>query len=647
MFIKFKKTFNRIYKRKKAMNTLNPQEINDRHQTKYSIGIRGRIFLGFTTIAIILMITTFFITKKIDTAANFANTVVTSSLPSVDTYTDINGQVYESKAALYSYLVTRNPKFMEDYKDSWIIISDSISKLDPLAKNWNNKDLLNDWNEIKILLNDLKSTEDADLTRMNSSDPKVLATIINEIQPKVNHAMDLLDGPRQPDGTRSGGMYDKLYETWKDSAQTTVNDMTEVKNIEYILLIFYIFASFIIAVITAESILKPLNNAITIAKKIANGERNVEITVTTHDETGALLNALDIMLRAIIENEIKLQESEKDSRKLFENIVKTANTFSQHSSKVAKGDLTERISIDNNNEMSQLGTDLNTMTESLATVTHRITEACHNMVSTLEEVKQSVDVQSTGASEQASSINEITTSLEEIEKSSTQTIEKAKALGEAAERTREKGQLGLDAVEQSVQGMKSVREKVQTIAQTILDLSNQTQQVGEITNVVNTLAQQSKMLALNASIEAAKAGEAGKGFAVVAAEVKNLAEQSEQSTAQVQKILEDIRHATEKAVMATEEGTKGVDMGTEMVEQTGEVVRNLTDVIHETTIASEQIAAAIRQEGVGIEQITAGMNEINQVTSSFVASVKQTTEALDDLALIARHLKEYVDIYKI
>src|SRR4029077_15008864 len=116
-------------------------------------------------------------------------------------------------------------------------------------------------------------------------------------------------------------------------------------------------------------------------------------------------------------------------------------------------------------------------------------------------------------------------------------------LGEIAERTQEKGQLGLEAVEQSIQGMKSVRDKVQMIAQTILDLSNQTQQVGEITSVVNTLAQQSKMLALNASIEAAKAGEAGKGFAVVATEVKNLAEQSEQSTTQVQKILEDIRRA--------------------------------------------------------------------------------------------------------
>jgi len=329
------------------------------------------------------------------------------------------------------------------------------------------------------------------------------------------------------------------------------------------------------------------------------------------------------------------------------SILRHINVFRQFSSKIASGDLRQFLAIQGTDEIGQLGNDLNSMTQSLSGITKQITQVCQNMVTSLEEVKQAVNSQSSGATEQASSINEITASLEEIEKSSTQTMEKAKALGVVAERTREKGQLGLEAVDQSIQGMKAVREKVQIIAQTILDLSNQTQQVGEITAVVNTLAQQSKMLALNASIEAAKAGDAGKGFAVVATEVKNLAEQSEQSTTQVQKILEDIRHATEKAVLATEEGTKGVDNGTDLVEQTGEVVRSLSDVIHEATVASQQIEAAIRQEGVGIEQITAGMNEINQVTSSFVASVKQTTEAIDNLAKITKNLKEYVDVYKV
>jgi methyl-accepting chemotaxis protein len=329
------------------------------------------------------------------------------------------------------------------------------------------------------------------------------------------------------------------------------------------------------------------------------------------------------------------------------SIVKHINLFREHSNRIASGDLRQTLDIYGTDEIAKLGSDLNSMTENLSSITKQIATASHNMVSTLEEVKQAVNVQSAGASQQASSINEVTASLEEIEKSSEQTMEKAKVLGNVAERTREKGQLGLESVEKSIQGMKSVRDKVQLIAQTILELSNQTQQVGEITAVVTSLAQQSKMLALNASIEAAKAGDAGKGFAVVASEVKNLAEQSEQSTTQVQKILEDIRHATEKAVMVTEEGTKGVDYGTSLVEKTGEIVRGLSDVIYEATLASQQIEAAVRQEGVGIEQITAGMNEINQVTASFVSSSKQTLEAITQISDISKQLKERVDSYKI
>lgn len=328
-------------------------------------------------------------------------------------------------------------------------------------------------------------------------------------------------------------------------------------------------------------------------------------------------------------------------------IINHVNVIRRHSGRIASGDLTQRIEVLNDDEIGQLCQDLNTMTESLVKITKSVNEASHSMITSLAEVRQSASFQSSGASQQATSINEITASLEEIEKSSAQTNEKAKTLGETAERTRARGQQGLEAVEQSINGMKVVRDKVQMIAQTILDLSNQTQQVGEITAVVNNLAQQSKMLALNASIEAVKAGDAGKGFSVVATEVRNLAEQSEQSTIQVQKILENIRHTAEKAVMVTEEGTKGVDFGTSLVEQTGEIVKSLTEVIYETAIATQQIEAAVRQESVGIEQITIGMNEINQVTSSFVASTKQTMEAIESLSIIAKNVKEYIDIYKV
>src|SRR5919201_992949 len=121
------------------------------------------------------------------------------------------------------------------------------------------------------------------------------------------------------------------------------------------------------------------------------------------------------------------------------------------------------------------------------------------------------------------------------------------------------------------------RDEVEAIAGDVQALSDRTAQIGEITNAVNDIADQSNLLALNATIEAARAGEQGKGFAVVADQVRNLAEQSKEATAQVQSILEEIDAATRAAVKAAEDGTTVVEAGAELAAQAGEIISQLTD----------------------------------------------------------------------
>jgi methyl-accepting chemotaxis protein len=631
---------------KKSYKPNSTKYIYNDQPIKNGIGIRGYLLFGFIAILSVLVFSILISIVKMTTTENSAKQVINIDLPIYDSYLTLDSQIYNSQSSLKDWLLTHNEKYKDNYNASWIIISNSISVINDNVKYFTHSEK-NSWEKSLEILRQIREIQDNIINTNASENLASIQLLDTKLNPLINQALNILDGNISASGKREGGLFDQQYKKLQHGSYEIINNMDSIRNIEYLLLLIGIVLSSGIILITSRKILTPLNSSITIAKKIASGERNLDIEIKSNDEMGELLSALNTMQIAIHDNEEKLKDSEANTRRLFDNITKTANEFSIHSSKVAAGDLTQRLHVNGSKEMDKLGQDLNTMTESLANITVQITDACHNMVTTLEEVKHAINAQSSGASEQASSINEITASLEEIEKSSTQTMEKAKSLGEVAERTREKGQLGLEAVEESVNGMKTVRERVETIAQTILDLSNQTQQVGEITAVVNRLAQQSKMLALNASIEAAKAGEAGKGFAVVALEVKNLAEQSEQSTSQVQKILEDISRATEKAVMATEEGTKGVDHGTALVEQTGDIVRSLSEVIHETTIASQQIEAAIRQEGIGIEQITAGMNEINQVTGSFVESVNQTTEAIENLAKISKSLKEQIDLYKV
>lgn len=320
--------------------------------------------------------------------------------------------------------------------------------------------------------------------------------------------------------------------------------------------------------------------------------------------------------------------------------------YSEFISKVANGDLRRRVDAEGSNELSVIGGSLNAMVESLTGITRQIGEANDTLLVALGQIQSTVNTQAAGASQQAAAVGEITVTLEEVRSTSAQNLVKTKQLGEVAERVRREGAQGQQILEQAVAGMEVIRERVENIAHTILALSEQTQQIGEITNVVSNIAQQSKMLALNASIEAAKAGEAGKGFAVVAAEVKELAIQSQQSTAQVQKILQDIRRATDRAVMATEEGNKRVDAGVVLVEKSGEMMKQLSEVIDETVRASKQIVAAVQQEVVGIDQVSTSMNEINKVTSQFVSSTQQTKDAAANMGKVAERLKECVSIYK-
>jgi methyl-accepting chemotaxis protein len=379
----------------------------------------------------------------------------------------------------------------------------------------------------------------------------------------------------------------------------------------------------------------------------ASGNLNTRIEVEVQDEMANIASSFNAMAgileeRAQQDEHDKLAESSKTAE-LRERLAK----LSAHIENVAAGDLSKRISLSGKDDLARLAANLNVMTERLADVASGTTEAINTIYSAVEELQHSINGQSSGATEQAAAVNETTAALDQIKGIAAQAMERVQVLGETAERSRRESELGGEAVEQAIAGMAGILHRMEGIAQTILALSEQIQQIGEITGVVTNLAQQSKMLALNASIEAAKAGEAGKGFAVVAAEVRELAEQSQQSTAQVQKILQDIRHATDRAVMATEEGSKGVDAGMLSVQRSGDVMRQLSAVVRETTIASQQITAVVKQQFLGLEQVTNAMKDINKVTTQFVSSTQQSKASSAGIRKVADRLRDSVSVYKL
>jgi methyl-accepting chemotaxis protein len=237
--------------------------------------------------------------------------------------------------------------------------------------------------------------------------------------------------------------------------------------------------------------------------------------------------------------------------------------------------------------------------------------------------------------------------VDEVKTISEQSIARAQEVADASKRTVEVSRSGQRAVQETIASMSQIKERVEGIAENILALSEQTHQIGGIIATVNDIASQSNILALNASVEAARAGEHGKGFAVVAAEVRNLAEQSKQATAQVRAILSDIQNGINSTVMATEEGTKVVDQGVGLTAQTREAIAQLVGVIDESAQAAVQMVAGGRQQASGVEQIAVAMQNINQATVQSLASVRQAEKAARDLSELSSSLTETVEQYQL
>jgi methyl-accepting chemotaxis protein len=269
-------------------------------------------------------------------------------------------------------------------------------------------------------------------------------------------------------------------------------------------------------------------------------------------------------------------------------------------------------------------------------------ETIGTLAAASSEILAATTQQAAGTAEEATAVQETSTTVDEVKQTAQGAAQKARAVAESAQKTAQVSQDGRRAVEESVKGTQEAKARMEALAERILVLSEQGQAIGEIMAAVNDLAEQSNLLAVNAAIEAAKAGEAGKGFAVVAAEVKSLAEQSKQATAQVRGILSEIQKATQAAVMAAEQGVKASEAGVAVAARAGDAIRVLSEGLTESAQAALQILASAQQQAGGMDQVAVAMENIRQASTQNMASTRQVERAAQDLNTLAGRLKALV-----
>ena len=334
---------------------------------------------------------------------------------------------------------------------------------------------------------------------------------------------------------------------------------------------------------------------------------------------------------------------------LNQSIALPLTNIAEIAEQIGAGDLTVDLPSDQQrrDEIGGLIQAFRQMVATLRRSTANLSEAVGMLGSSASEILAATTQVATGTAESSISINETTTTVEEVRLAAQLSSDKAQYVSDSAQRVAQISLNGQKAVEAASGGMDRIREQMEIIAQTVVRLSEQSQSIGGIIATVTDLADQSNLLAVNAAIEAARAGEQGRGFAVVAQEIKSLAEQSKQATAQVRGILNDVQKATSNAVMATEQGSKAVESGVLQAAQAGEAIQALAETSSEAVQNATQIVASSQQQVVGMDQIGVAMENINQAGSQNAASMKQMEVAARNLHELGEKLKELITQYKV
>lgn len=325
-----------------------------------------------------------------------------------------------------------------------------------------------------------------------------------------------------------------------------------------------------------------------------------------------------------------------------------ALTAISHDIAQGEGDLTKRVPVGSgSDEICGLARDFNLFIQKMHgalslvnQATNRLATSTIELTSTADKVVRAAEGQESRAIQSASTVEEMTNTAGEVARNST---EAARIAQETAETARS----GQEVMTQTVTGMQQVSKAVVQAANIITNLGQSSDQIGEIVRVIEDIADQTNLLALNAAIEAARAGEQGRGFAVVADEVRKLAERTTKATKEIGDMIRQIQQDTKSAVASMDQGTNQVGQGVELANKTGEALSNIHSMINSTAGMIQQIASAAEEQSNATRQIAGDLEAMTQTTHQTSSGIAESAQACHELRTLAGDLQKTVSAFKV
>jgi methyl-accepting chemotaxis protein len=311
------------------------------------------------------------------------------------------------------------------------------------------------------------------------------------------------------------------------------------------------------------------------------------------------------------------------------------------------GDFTVRVTNEYKGQHRKITDSINTLGDSLGAVLREVSEAVEATASATTQISSSIEEMASGVQEQSAQSQEVAAAVDEMTKTILQTTGNASNTADVAKDAGLSAKDGGQVIRDTIEGMNRIANVVTKAARTVQDLGKSSDQIGEIVQVIDDIADQTNLLALNAAIEAARAGEQGRGFAVVADEVRKLAERTTKATKEIAEMIKRIQGETKGAVDSIEEGAVEVERGKELAAKAEDSLGQIISGSEEVVDRAMQVAAASEEQSAAAEQISKNIEIINNVTQESAIGTQQIAKAAEDLNRLTEKLLVLISRFKV
>ncbi|OEU68620.1 MAG: chemotaxis protein [Desulfovibrio sp. S3730MH75] len=427
------------------------------------------------------------------------------------------------------------------------------------------------------------------------------------IQPKISYAR-MIPGTDLWIGT---GVYIDNIDREKERIGGAMNDSANAITMKIVLGAGGVFLILILplSLYLIRTIVTPLRESTEAATAVAEGNLDVSLDPQGRNEISSLQMALNTMVSTLSENiesiKVKSEEAQEQTR-----IAKEAAAEAQEATKLAEGAKKEG--------MLAAAEKLQSVIDRVSTITDEVTSSADEILSGSEFQKQRV-------AETATAMEEMNATVLEVARNASET-------NESSEMSMQKATEGSKMVQETVDAMTDIQQRTAVLKETMEQLGTQSVEIGNVLGVINDIADQTNLLALNAAIEAARAGEAGRGFAVVADEVRKLAEKTIGATDEVESSINSIQKLARENVQGMDATVTAVEKATDLSRESGNMLGEIVDLAKNSADQVRSIATAAEQQSATSEEINRSVGEIDSMTEENTRNSQRASEGTQNLS---------------